>query len=164
MHHALDRIGQGNIKSKITDAGYNAVKFFSQMLCHIFCLITVLTVPFHHNGLQFRIAGTLRSLSGKGTIPLFNGFCGTSCTPCRKNPMNGKVGIPANWRGKMCVVLQCKPKMPNRFRCIGCLCHGTQHHNVHHWISRTALCLLQNFCQVPRLYCRKVWNLQSHSQ
>ena len=130
--------------------GDNAFKPFSQMLFHIFRLITVLAVPFHRHRPELGFARMgARGLDElcKASFQLIPRF---TRRHRGEDPVNRKVWVPPDGRGKVRVVFQRKPIMADVFLLILCFCHRTEHGVVDRQLKRRAPGVIEDFIERPR--------------
>ena len=68
-----------------------------------------------------------------------------------EDPVNCQIGIAADRGSEVGIVFQCQTEVSDRFRSIGCLCHGTQHHDIQNRIQFSTPCVVQNLRQMTGL-------------
>ena len=152
MYQALNTVFQLDEHAEGRNAGNNAVKFFTDMVCHIFALFEV-------DGSTLRVC--CRTLTNRRMVSnnvqliaqLF-GICFLQrrlCHPGAQQAMHNKVGITADWRGKVRVVLRRQTEVTDVIRLINCLLHGTQRYRSYQSFLRTAGDFLHSLLNILRL-------------
>ena len=152
MHQALNTVLQLNEHTKGRYAGNNAVKFFADMVCHIFAHLEV-------NGCTLRIRR--RTLTNRRMVSnnvqliaqLF-GICFLQCGLCHpgaQQAMHNQVRITADWRGKVRIILRRQAKVSDIIRLINSLLHGAQRYRSYQAFFRTAGDFLHGLLNILRL-------------
>ncbi len=152
MHQALNTVLQLDEHTESRHAGNNAVKFFADMVCHIFAHLEV-------NGCTLGIR--CRTLANRGMIgnnvqliaQLFS-ICFLQrrlCHPGAQQAMHNQVGITADWRGKVRIIFRRQAEVTDVIRLINSLLHGTQCNRSYQAFLRTAGDFLHGLLNIPRL-------------
>ncbi len=132
MHHSLHRVGQFHIDSPGGDAGNDPLKSLSQVVFHIFHLLEFICLPLCLVRPPLRLGRMLCHLRQNAPIMGRPLLPQSSPKPVLDNPVNLQVGVPADRRGKMTVILAGQPKMPAALHAVLCLFHAPQGHTADH--------------------------------
>ena len=110
LYIALHRVLKLDVQPAAEHRSDDAIKFLTDVLADVFCLVTVVALPLnlHCGDLGFgRLFGSLRDKFVVALVDFVRRFMKNNVFG--ENAVDREVGISSNGRGKMCVILKCKP-------------------------------------------------------